>query len=532
MGVHANNQCRSVQFRRVSRIIRNQSTVTAPRGSRFLNTEFKTLMRFLIGLLALAFAQTATADEKLPPNVLFLVTDDCNCDLSCYGHSLVRTPSLDRLAKRGVRFTHAYAQYPVCNPSRSSFLTSLYPDQTGVLNNAGNFRKQHPNVVTMPQMFRNHGYTAIRIGKLYHYAVPNQIGTDGEDDLASWDIRINPRGIDREVHEQIHSIRPDAPIESRFGGTLSWLKVDQESEEHTDGVAATEAIRIMKELHPERTKRPFFLAVGFYRPHTPYVAPARLFDLYPLDQIIPELEIPTDRDDIPLAALHDRPGQRELTVAQRKDIIQAYYASVSLMDEQLGRVTQALTDLNLSDNTIVVFISDHGYHLGAHGLWQKSDLFEGSCRVPMIVSAPGVSQNGRTATGPVELLDLYPTLAELAGVTPPDHLKGTSLVPMLKDPTASAKPGALSVTVSRARQMHKEFTKSRVMGYSIRTERYRYTEWGNGVWGKELYDYETDPKELTNLAKKPEHQKTMAKLKATLDAAKERAVPGFTRAQQ
>lgn len=494
-------------------------------ASQFLHTENQSTMRILTGLLSLVICLSATADEKLPPNVLFLVTDDCNCDLSCYGHALVQTPSIDRLARRGVRFTHAYAQYPVCNPSRSSFLTSLYPDQTGVLSNAGNFRRMHPNVVTMPQMFRNHGYTAIRIGKLYHYAVPNQIGTDGEDDLASWDIRINPRGVDREDQERIHSIRPDAPIESRFGGTLSWLKVDEESEKHTDGIAATEAIRVMTELHPQKTKRPFFLAVGFYRPHTPYVAPARFFDLYPQDKIIPELELPNDRDDIPLAALHDRPGQRDLTVARRKEIIQAYYASVSMMDEQLGRVTQALEDLKLTHNTIVVFISDHGYHLGAHGLWQKSDLFEGSCHVPMIISAPGASEVGGTATGPVELLDLYPTLAELSGVTAPHHIMGTSLVPMLRDPQSSVRPGALSVTVSRARQMHREFTKKRVMGYSIRTERYRYTEWGNGEWGTELYDYQTDPKELTNLAAKPEHRDAVARLQSELDAAKERAVP-------
>lgn len=457
------------------------------------------------------------------PNVLFIVTDDCNCDLGCYGHDLVRTPNIDRLAARGVRFSHAYAQYPVCNPSRSSFMTSLYPDQTGILSNAGRLRDKNPNIVTLPQMFRNHGYTAARIGKLYHYAVPNQIGTDGEDDTASWDIRVNPRGIDREVHERIHSIRPEAPIESRFGGTLSWLKVEEESELHTDGQAATAAIGLMTKLHPKQTGQPFFLALGFFRPHTPYVAPARFFDLYPTSQIKPVLEIPGDRDDIPVAALHDRRGQRELTMETRKEIIQAYYASISLMDEQVGRVVDALNTLKLTSNTIVVFMSDHGYHLGAHGLWQKSDLFEGSCHVPLIISEPGMTEAGRTSTAPVELLDLYPTLADLCDLTPPAHVKGTSLQALLKDTESSVKPGALSVTVSRARQSHKQFTKDRVMGYSIRTEHFRYTEWGDGRHGRELYDYRTDPIEYSNLAEQAEHQATMERMQKLLQEALSRA---------
>lgn len=456
-------------------------------------------------------------------NVLLIVTDDCNCDLGCYGHELVRTPNIDKLAERGVLFTQAYAQYPVCNPSRSSFMTGLYPDQSGVLSNSGNFRQKHPNVVTMAQMFRNQGYIAARIGKIYHYAVPYQIGTDGEDDLASWDIRVNPCGIDREVHERIHSIRPDAPLESRFGGTLSWLNVEEESEEHTDGMAATAAIELLDQLNPEKTGRPFFLALGFYRPHTPYVAPDRLFDWYPQQQITPVLEKPGDRDDIPLAALHDRPGQRELSVETRKEIIQAYYASISLMDEQLGRVVDALDDMDLSDDTVILFLSDHGYHLGAHGLWQKSDLFEGSCHVPLIIAEPGNKNSGARADHPVELVDLYPTLAELCDVEAPSEVRGVSLRTVLDDPNAAARVAALSVTVSRARQMHKEFTKDTVMGYSIRTQRYRYTQWGDGKQGHELYDYDTDPDEYTNLADLSQHAELVKAMQTLLSRRVEQA---------
>lgn len=474
------------------------------------------------GILGL-FVVWALAQDTPRRNVLFLVTDDCNCDLGCFGHALVRTPNIDKLADRGVLFSHAYAQYPVCNPSRSSFMTGLYPDQTGVLSNGGNFRIKQPNVVTMSQMFRNHGYVAARVGKIYHYGVPNQIGTDGEDDLASWDIRVNPRGVDRELHDRIHSIQPEAPIESRFGGTLSWLRVEEESPLHTDGKGATEAIRLLDELHPDRTGRPFFLAVGFYRPHTPYVAPGRFFDWYPRQRIDPVLERPDDRDDIPMAAWHDRPGQRELSVEARKEIIQAYYASISLMDEQLGRVVDALEERKLAESTVIVFLSDHGYHLGAHGLWQKSDLFEGSCHVPLIIASPLSKQRGRVASHPVELVDLYPTLADLCQVKAPSHVKGVSLRPALEDTNHSTKPGALSVTVSRARQMHKAFTSDRVMGYSIRTKRYRYTRWGDGQHGHELYDYASDPHEYTNLADKPEHAVTVERMRTLLDEAVKRA---------
>ncbi len=402
-------------------------------------------------------------------------------------------------------------------------MTGLYPDQTGILSNRGHFRTKHPNIVTMSQMFRNHGYIAARIGKIYHYGVPYQIGTDGEDDLASWDIRVNPRGIDREIHDQIHSIRPDAPIESRFGGTLSWLSVPDDSEQHTDGQGATAAIRLLNELHPDKTGQPFFLALGFYRPHTPYVAPSKFFDWYPRTSIEPVLEKPDDREDIPMAAWYDRPRQRELDLPTRKEIIQAYYASISLMDEQLGRVIDALEEKNLADNTIIVFISDHGYHLGAHGLWQKGDLFEGSCHVPLIIVDPASNKVGQVASSPVELIDLYPTLAELCQVSAADHVKGVSLGPMLDNPDASVKPAALSVSVSRARQMHKTFTDKPVMGYSIRTPRYRYTQWGGGEYGHELYDYDSDPNEYTNLADDPAHERTLGRMQALLADAIDRA---------
>lgn len=453
-----------------------------------------------------------------PPNVLFIVSDDLNCDLGSYGHELVQSPHIDRLAARGLRFDRAYAQYPVCNPSRSSFMTGRYPEQTGVLTNAGNFREKLPDVLTLPQWFMKHGYFTARVGKVYHYGVPLQIGTDGADDPASWHVKVNPRGLDREVHDRIHTLVP-----GQFGGTLSWLSLDSAGDEQTDGIGATEAIRLLEEHHPDRTGQPFFLALGLYRPHTPFVAPSKYFDLYPRPKIQPVMEKPGDRDDIPVAALADRPHQRELTIERRREIIQAYYAAVSYMDAQVGRVLEALERLNLAKNTIVLFTSDHGYHLGHKGLWQKGDLFEGSCRVPLIVAPPNYDKAGQATQAVTEMVDIYPTLVDLAGLPVPDDLKGVSLKPVLNDPSRPGKETALTVAWSRAGSMHEELRGQQILGRSIRTDRYRYTEWGDGEHGVELYDYQSDPEEFTNLARLPEHAGLVARMSELMVRARERS---------
>jgi iduronate 2-sulfatase len=475
-------------------------------SGKFDTTAMKPILAVLtLSLLAAPLAHT----EDARPNVLLITTDDMNCDLACYGHPLVSSPNIDRLAARGLLFEHAYCQYPVCNPSRASFMTGLYPETTQILSNAGHFRDHVPDVVTLPQHFRNHGYFAARVGKIYHYGVPNDIGTDGADDPPSWDEVRNPIGIDKAVEPQINTLQ-----EGKFGGTLSWLKVASKDEDHTDGIGAAQAIELLETHHPGKTGKPFFLAMGFYRPHTPYVAPAHYFDLYPLDEINPVLLLPGDRDDIPEAALPDRPGQLELTLERRKEIIQAYYASISLVDTQVGRLLDALDRLQLTNNTIVVFNSDHGYHLGAHGLWQKSDLFEGSTRVPLIISTPFPdTTRDKTTQSLAELVDLYPTLSDLCGLPRPDHLQGNSLVPILHDPLASVRDSTYSVTQSR---LVKRKDKSTFLGRSIRTDRYRFTEWDQGDFGVELYDYERDPDEFTNLAPDPEKAELVKKLRQQL----------------
>lgn len=451
-----------------------------------------------IALLGLAWAACgfAASTDARKPNVLFLIADDLNCDLGCYGAAEMRTPNIDALAARGVRFERAYTQFPNCSPSRSSFLTGRRPNVTGVLINPGpanpvspHFREKLPETVTLPQLFRENGWRVARVGKLYHYSVPAHIGTSSLDDPPSWDLTVNPRGRDRDNHDRITALLPGG----RFGGVLSWWADDEgHDEEHTDGIGATEAIELLERFG--REDRPFFLAVGFYRPHTPYVAPAKYFDLYPREAVtLPELS-PADRTRSPaLAYASARREQDEAGEALLREAIRAYRASTSFMDAQVGRVMEALDRLGLADNTIVVFTSDHGYHLGDHGLWQKQSLFERATRVPLIIAAPGAAGNGRAAPGVAALLDIYPTLADLGGLAAPDYLDGVSLKPVLDNPAARPRTHAVS-------QVRRGPGKE---GYAVRTERWRYIEWDSGPQDTQLFDLEADPGEAINRAAEP-----------------------------
>jgi choline-sulfatase len=461
-------------------------------------------MKVLLTILLLLFGGSVSAVDEPRRNVLLLMADDLNCDLGCYGATTVPTPNIDRLAARGVKFERAYCQYPLCSPSRSSLFTGRRPNATGVLSNpspknplAPHFRQLLPDAITLPQLFKRQGWFSARVGKMYHYGVPNDIGTSSFDDYYSWDLVINPRGIDREIHDRIFSLQP-----GQFGGTVSWLAAEGEDHEHTDGIGATEAIRLLERFKKEA--RPFFLGVGFYRPHTPYVAPRKYFERYPLDQIALPTVSSEDKARVPAPAYASAKKEQEtMTDAQRREAIQAYHASITFMDAQLGRVTEALDRLGLTDNTIVVFASDHGYHLGDHGLWQKMSLFERCARVPLIISAPRAKANGQASKAIVELIDLYPTLAELCGLTAPRELEGTSLAALLDDPARKVKPAALT-QVRRGPNLD---------GYAVRTERWRYIEWAQGAKGAQLFDEENDPDETHNLAADPLHAGTMAELR-------------------
>ncbi|NUQ65352.1 MAG: sulfatase [Pirellulales bacterium] len=447
------------------------------------------------------------------PNVLFLVSDDLNNSLGCYGHPLVKSPNIDKLARRGVRFQHAYCQFPLCGPSRNSMLTGLYPNSTGILANQQVFRQTVPSHHSLPQAFRLQGYFAGRIGKLYHYNVPRSIGTNGHDDPGSWELELNPAGCDRmEEEPHIFTLTP-----GQFGGTLSWYASPKSDPYHTDGMLAADAEWVLERCARQKD-RPFFLAVGFYRPHTPYVAPKRYFESYPESEMPVVQGVKEDQADLPPPALGSyKKEQDKLTDELRRQAIQAYFASITFVDAQVGRVLDALERLGLAENTIVVFTSDHGYHLGEHGLWQKLSLFEESARVPLIIAAPGVSQGG-AANAPVGLIDVYPTLAELCGVKAPGNLQGQSLTAMLKDPAAAGRGWALS-------QVTRGGKENRFFGYTLRTSRWRYTEWADGQKGRELYDHEADPRELTNLAADPSEAETVEELSRKLREAVKTTFP-------
>jgi len=471
--------------------------------------------RFTVLALCLV-AFTLNAAPKF--NVLFVVSDDLCTALGAYGHPLVKSPNIDRLAAKGVRFDRAYCQYPLCNPSRASFLTGLRPDTTKVHENRTHFRQAVPEAQSLGQTFQKAGFFVARVGKLYHYAVPLQIGTDGLDDPPSWQRVVNPSGRDKADEPKIFSLTPGV-----FGGSLSWLAAEGSDEEQTDALSAAEAIKLME----ANREKPFFLAVGFFRPHTPYVAPKKYFDLYPLDQI-QLADVPANHQQgVPAMAFGShKKDQEQLTDDLRRQAIQAYHASTSFMDAQLGKLLDALDRLALAERTIVVFLSDHGYHLGEHGLWQKLSLFEQSARVPLLIYQPGAKGNGKASPRTVELIDLHPTLAELCELPAPPRVEGKSLKPLLENPTAKwDKPAITQVarnlnvgTLSKVDDPKKKAARP-AMGYSIRTERWRYTEWDGGKQGAQLYDHTTDPLEMKNLATDPKHAGTVAELRKLLPTA-------------
>ena len=440
----------------------------------------------------------AIAQPKRRPNVLFIATDDMNNALGCYSHPVVKTPNLDRLVARGVRFDRAYCQFAFCSPSRSSLMTGLGPDTTKVYNLQKHFREAVPNVVTLSQAFQKNGYFAARVGKIYHYGNPGDLGTNGLDDAPSWNHRVNPKGIDKAEEPKLTNHTPER---KNPGSALAFYASPARDEEHTDGMVAAETIKLLE----QNKDKPFFLAAGFYRPHCPFIAPKKYFDMYPPEKIEPLPLGPAEMEIAPPWAYWTTPGNWNMTRRQTQEVLQAYYASISFVDANVGKLLDALDRLRLTENTIVVFWSDHGYGNGEHGQWMKQTVFEAATRMPLIFATPMTRAKGKGCPRTVELLDLYPTLADLCGLKDvPGNLHGKSLRPLLDNPGAKWDRPAVS-QVSRPQKR---------MGYTIRTERHRYTDWGEA---EELYDYQTDPREVRNLAKDPKQAKLKAELKARLE---------------
>lgn len=460
-------------------------------------------------LVTAALSSCSTGEKKM--NVLFIAVDDMNNDLGCYGHPIVKSPGIDRLASQGIAFANAYCQFPLSSPSRSSLLTGLYPDRTRVFNLTYHFRQDLPDITTLPQMFMQNGYYVARVGKMYHYGNPGDIGTNGLDDRVSWTERFNPAGMDKtSLEPDIINYTPNRGLGSSMSFLADSIGTDVQ---HTDGKVANEAIRLLA----EHGREPFFIAAGFYKPHCPWVTPDEYFNLYNLSQMtLPEISEET-KDKYPrLALASTNPWPYfGITAEQARECILAYYAAISFVDAQINRLLGALDSLGLADNTIVVFWSDHGYHLGEHGLWFKQSCFEESAKCPLIISVPGLKNAGKVCRKTVQLVDIYPTLADLAGLTPPDDLDGNSLKPLLKNP--------------EGRWEHPAYTqvqRGNNPGHSVRTEKWRYTEWKSGEMGSELYDETADPNELNNLAANPQYENVVREMKALLKIVHTEPVTG------
>ena len=479
-------------------------------------------MQHILLCLLLPLLLYARSTER--PNVLFVISDDLNYNLSGDGHPECKTPNLDEFAKTGVSFSRAYSQFPICGPSRASLMTGQYPMKNGVMGNGG---KVDPNRVTMPLHFANNGYWSARVSKIYHMGIPVDIvqGTSGRDHTASWQEFYNITALEtmtpgklanytqpdaasaypeeRKIWATAHKAGEGYKMHRSIRGDFAVLEVpDKDAHLLPDTMAVDKALSLLEGRKGK--DKPFFLAVGLVRPHFPFVATEGTLKPY----VAQELRYPEfpedDHTDIPAAAKGMVKDLPKLTV---NEVRRGYYGAVTFMDQQFGRLIAGLEKLQLRNNTIVVFVSDHGYLLGEHQMWKKSILWEEAIHVPLIISAPGKKQGVRT-DHIVELLDLFPTLAELSGLPPEPGAQGQSLVPLLDDPCAQLPRQDAFITVGKGHGLRSG--KWAYMWYPKKKGKKGNTE------GSMLYDMENDPEQFTNLSGKAEYEKVQKQLHARL----------------
>ena len=481
----------------------------------------------LLALFLVVAIGAQTFAQSTKPNVLFIVCDDLNTHVSTSGYEAIHTPTLAAFAKESMTFERAFCQYPVCGPSRASFLHGLYPESTGVLNNTDDIRQTRPGTVSIPQHFKQNGYWTASVGKIFHNAKnePGEVAWNEfhkfENDELAVAIEAQKKFEaeygsieDRNNVRKWKQVRKAAiaPLDAQTppGHGRSGLRDDQ----HKDGKNVRQVTNWLKEK--KYGDKPFFIALGIQKPHVPFLAPDKYFDLYPADEIPFHRDPPDLWDTIPNDAMSKRftafgfeLGKEN--VARRQEFMQAYHACVSFIDAQIATVFKQLKDDGLWENTIIVFTTDHGYHLGDHFLWGKVTLFDVGAKVPFIVRVPGMTQAGSRSDAMVELIDVYPTLSELAGLEAPAHLQGTSIVPLLKDPVqAGSKLHTYSV-VARGKDL----------GYALRNQNWRYGKWPSG--GEELYNLDSDPHERNNLANDPQYSQHLAEWRAVLAAKQSEA---------
>jgi iduronate 2-sulfatase len=468
----------------------------------------KTVTVFVLALFAMPCV--CKADDRF--NVLFIISDDLTATaLSCYGNTVCQTPNIDSLADRGTRFTRAYCQGTYCGPSRASFMSGYYPHATGVLGYK-NPRPQIGDRATWSEHFKNNGYYAARVSKIFHMGVPGgvEIGTDprkhdnfnGADDERSWTQRFNSPGPEWKAPGDGETLEnnPDGKKPVVGGNTFVVVEADGDDMVHSDGKTSAKAAELLQQHRGE----PFWIGVGFVRPHVPFVAPRSYYPPFlPYEKMTLPEKIEGDWDDIPKAGINYKTSlNMKMDLRRQKKAMGGYYASVAFMDAQVGKVLDSLKRNGLEDNTIVIFTSDHGYHLGEHDFWAKVSLRDESASVPLIISVPG--KQPAVCDSFVELLDLYPTISSLCGLDVPERLQGKDISKMLDDPTATVRDAAFSVAPSRK-------------GLLLREDKWAYIQYKEDASGGiELFDTVADPKQYTNLADSEDHKSVVKRLQAKL----------------
>jgi arylsulfatase A-like enzyme len=453
-----------------------------------------------MGASALSFQGAAAPANR--PNILFLAVDDLRPELGCYGVDAIRSPNIDRIARQGVTFERAYCQQAVCSPSRTSLLTGARPDTTRVWDLVTHFRAAMPDVVTLPQHFRQNGYFVQGMGKIFH---------PGYDDEQSWSVPWQTAQAPTYALKQTATQKDEDRPNQKDGPPFE--AADVADNFYKDGMVADMAVSTLRGLKAKSS--PFFLAVGFAKPHLPFVSPKRYWDLYDPAQIklAPNPYRPKDAPEFALTNSGElrnyigMPAEGPIPENVARKLKHGYYAAVSYTDAQIGKVLDELDRQGLRQSTIIVLWGDHGWKLGEHGEWCKHSNVENDTNAPLLLSTPGMKTAGQHSRALVEFVDIYPTLSELAGLPLPGHLEGTSFKPVLENPKRSWKRAAFS-QYPRGRQL---------MGYSMRTERYRFTVWvgrndRSRVEAVELYDHQADPQENTNVAKAPANAELVAKL--------------------
>ncbi|WP_460539133.1 sulfatase [Echinicola sediminis] len=463
-------------------------------------------MKHLVTFLLLFQVCFAYGQKSKKPNVLFIIADDLTAKaVSAYGNPLAITPNIDKLASEGTLYSRAYCQFPICGPSRASFMSGYYPHATETFGYTSGRENIGPEKVTWSQLFKNNGYYTARVSKIYHMGVPIDIekGTNGADDELSWAERYNSQGPEwtAEGEAELVQNNPYGKLPRKGGNVMTIVKAEGDDLEHSDGKTAAKASELIRQHKDE----PFFLAVGFVRPHVPFVAPKSYFEPYPYQEMILPPKVVGDWNDIPANGINYVTSvNAHMSEDQEKKAIGAYYASVAYMDAQVGKVLQTLEEEGLEENTIVIFTSDHGFHLGEHQFWMKVSLHEESAQVPLIIKVPG--KKPAMCASFSELIDLYPTVAELAGLELPNAVQGKSLVKTLDDPSHKVRDMAFSVSRWRGKDM-----------FLLRNEKWAFIQYEeDGAGGMELFDMVNDPQQFNNLAYNPQYEKAVESFKSSL----------------